>query len=250
MTGGEGSFCTEEQTIPLHQDQLVVVNPRFRHTERSSAAQNMRYIVLGIDNLQFRFGKDAVLRPFEIFTVASHRGTVLPLLSVILEELRSKKPCYEEICQHYLSILLLMIRRITGREFTVSQPSSIPYECEKVRSYLDAHFREPLTLESLAALAHWDKFYFSHQFSKAYGISPINYLLEKRIEHSRYLLKTTDYSVTQIAEAAGFSSQNYFSQIFRKSTGMSPRQYRKNMAEKAKGKKESYENKSAQSSED
>lgn len=250
VTGGEGSFCTEEQTIPLHQDQLVVVNPRFRHTERSSAAQNMRYIVLGIDNLQFRFGKDAVLRPFEIFTVASHRSTVLPLLSVILEELRSKKPCYEEICQHYLSILLLMIRRITGREFTVSQPSSIPYECEKVRSYLDAHFREPLTLESLAALAHWDKFYFSHQFSRAYGISPINYLLEKRIEHSRYLLKTTDYSVTQIAEAAGFSSQNYFSQIFRKSTGMSPRQYRKNMAEKAKGKKESYENESGQSSED
>ena len=63
VTGGEGSFCTEEQTIPLHQDQLVVVNPRFRHTERSSAAQNMRYIVLGIDNLQFRFGKDPFCGP-------------------------------------------------------------------------------------------------------------------------------------------------------------------------------------------
>lgn len=227
VTGGEGFFCTEEETLPLRQDQLVVVNPGFRHTERSSLSENMRYIVLGIDNLQFRFGQHARLLPYEIFTIHSHRKTVLPLLQIILEELDRKNTSYEEICQHYLAILLLQIRRITGETFTISPPTGIPYECEKIRHYLDTHFQESLTLEELAAMAHWDKFYFSHQFSSSYGISPINYLLRKRVEHSKHLLETTDYSITQIAESSGFSSQNYFSQIFKKTTGMSPRQFRK-----------------------
>lgn len=226
VTQGEGLLCTDETTIPLKKDQLVIVNPKVHHTERSPSANKMHYIVLGIDNLQFHFDKKGTFLPFQIFELPSQREMILPLLESIIKELQKKENSYEEICQHYLHILLLLIQRITGKEFILSAPSSIPYECERAKSYMEEHFREPVTLDLLAKLLHWDKFYFSHQFSNAYGISPIHFVLNLRVEHSKQLLRTTDYSITQIAESSGFSSQNYFSQIFKKNTGISPRQYR------------------------
>ena len=66
----------------------------------------------------------------------------------------------------------------------------------------------------------------AHQFSAAFSVSPINYLLQLRITHSKRLLCDTDYSITQIAESSGFSSQNYFTQAFKKLVGVSPRAYR------------------------
>ena len=234
VTDGEGWLCTDEDSCPIRKNQMILVNPKVRHTERSSAKNQMHYIVLGIDNLQFHFGDEKEFLPFRVFELSSHRDIILPLLQTILTELEKQKDFHEEICQHYLSILLLQVRRITGQYFTVSVPSPIPYECEKAKAYMEKHFREPITLDLLAELTHWDKFYFSHQFSGAYGISPINYLLKQRVEHSRQLLEMTDYSITQIAEASGFSSQNYFSQTFKKSTGMSPREYRKSVSDSAK----------------
>ena len=150
---------------------------------------------------------------------------ILSLLHTILEELQ-KQTSYEEVCQHYLSILLLQLHRITGKEFSFAPPTDIPYECQRAKAYIEEHFHEPVTLERIAAIVHWDKFYLSHQFSAAFSVSPINYLLQLRITHSKRLLCDTDYSITQIAESSGFSSQNYFTQAFKKLVGVSPRAYR------------------------
>lgn len=227
VTDGEGWLCTADEKVPLQKNHLVIVNPKVHHTERSSLVNKMHYIVLGIDNLQFHFGKENIVLPFQIFQLSSQKDMILPLMERIMEELKRKQTFYEEICQHYLAILLLQLQRITGQEVTLSTANDIPYECEKAKTYMEEHFRESITLDLLAELTHWDKYYFAHQFSRAYGISPINFLLNLRISHSKQLLSTTDYSITQIAESSGFSSQNYFSQIFRKSTGISPRAYRK-----------------------
>ena len=186
----------------------------------------MHYIVLGIDNLQFRFHEGETFSPFQIFQLSSHREMILSLLHTILEELQKKQTSYEEVCQHYLSILLLQLHRITGEEFSFAPPTDIPYECQRAKAYIEEHFHEPVTLERIAAIVHWDKFYLSHQFSAAFSVSPINYLLQLRIAHSKRLLCDTDYSITQIAESSGFSSQNYFTQAFKKLVGVSPRTYR------------------------
>ena len=58
------------------------------------------------------------------------------------------------------------------------------------------------------------------------GISPINYLISKRIEESKNLLCTTNYSIRDISTIVGFSNSSYFSQMFKKSTGLSPREYK------------------------
>ena len=67
----------------------------------------------------------------------------------------------------------------------------------------------------------------SHTFQKEYGISPITYLMQRRIAESKYLLGNTDHSLSQIASMLGFSSLSYFSQCFHKAEQMSPTSYRK-----------------------
>ena len=84
----------------------------------------------------------------------------------------------------------------------------------------------PLTLEQLAEEGHMNKFYLSHAFKREYGVSPINYMISKRIEESKYLLAETDLSMTQIAQLLGFSSLSYFSQVFRRTQSVTPMEYR------------------------
>ena len=71
-----------------------------------------------------------------------------------------------------------------------------------------------------------NKFYLSHAFKREYGVSPINYMISRRIEESKYLLAETDLSLSQIAQLLGFSSLSYFSQVFHRSQEISPKEYR------------------------
>jgi YesN/AraC family two-component response regulator len=60
------------------------------------------------------------------------------------------------------------------------------------------------------------------------GISPINYLINKRIDESKKLLSTTNYSIRDISSIVGFSNSSYFSQMFKKIAGISPKTFRLN----------------------
>src|SRR5699024_3394180 len=87
--------------------------------------------------------------------------------------------------------------------------------------------KESITLDQLAELAHINKYYLVHAFRKAYGTSPINYLISRRIQESRFLLTNSNHSLSQIARILGFSSLSYFSQSFHRTEGVSPMEYRK-----------------------
>lgn len=65
-----------------------------------------------------------------------------------------------------------------------------------------------------------------------YNVSPIDYLMKRRITEAKALLTSTDFSLTQIAEQIGFGSLPYFSKCFRKVEGTSPNEYRKSAKQK------------------
>ena len=100
-------------------------------------------------------------------------------------------------------------------------------ECSRARRFIDFNYQDEITLESLAAIAGLNKYYFAHAFTKYYGQSPMSYLNQKRITTSQELLVSTDMTVAAIASQCGFSSQSYFSQSFKKSCGQTPAEYRK-----------------------
>lgn len=97
---------------------------------------------------------------------------------------------------------------------------------KKAISYIYKHFNTPLTLEETAASVHLHPSYFSSLFKQSTGSSFKEYLNMVRIEESKRLLTNTDFSIINIAIAVGFDDQSYFSKVFKKYTGLTPRQFR------------------------
>lgn len=137
---------------------------------------------------------------------------------------------YEDIYQAYMEILIIRLMRTTVLAIP-SEPQSVSVnrQCAAVRRYIDQHFKESLTLDLLAEIAHMNKFYLAHAFKQEFDISPINYMLTKRIEESKFMLAETDLSMSQIAQMLGFSSPSYFSQVFSRTQSISPREYRQRL---------------------
>lgn len=140
---------------------------------------------------------------------------------------RSLDGC-ETVCQDLLEVLLIWLVRCTTISLQLEEAAPTENrECAEIKRYLDTNYREDISLDLLAELAHLNKYYLAHTFQREYGISPITYLNRRRIEESKHMLGNTSYSLAQISELMGFSSPSYFSQCFRKAEGMTPNEYRR-----------------------
>ena len=92
----------------------------------------------------------------------------------------------------------------------------------RVLEYMDAHFNEQLTLESLARVAGLSAHHFARAFRQSTGEPPHQYLLRRRIERATEMLKQPELPLSEIALAVGFSDHSHFARHFRRLVGMSP----------------------------
>ena len=97
----------------------------------------------------------------------------------------------------------------------------------RARDLVDSRYAEPLDLEELARAAHVSPRHFSRSFRATFGETPHQYLLTRRIERARHLLRTTDLKVAEICLAVGFQGVGSFTTTFRRHVGMSPTAYRR-----------------------
>ena len=227
MVGGMGKLQSEELTLSVSVDDMVIVNPNVEHTEVSFNASPLEYIVMGVEGLEFAAGESGDDR-YRLVNCGGGREDTLYYLRAMLAEIENKAIGYDLVCQDLLEVLVVRLMRRT--DFSLAPAASgtrTSKECAAVRRYIDSHFKESLSLDVLAEVAHVNKYYLVHTFSKEYGISPINYLISRRIAESKQLLSDTDHSLSQISHMLGFSSPSYFSQSFRKLEGISPMEYRR-----------------------
>src|SRR3954452_9747354 len=90
----------------------------------------------------------------------------------------------------------------------------------------DARYSEPLTVADLARAARLSPAHFSREFRAAFGESPHQYLLTRRLERAAALLRTTDWSVARVCTAVGLTSVGSFTTSFGRMYGRSPTSYR------------------------
>ena len=96
----------------------------------------------------------------------------------------------------------------------------------RAKDLADGRYFEPLTIASLARAAGLSPAHFSREFRRAFGESPHQYLLTRRLERAAALLRTTDRPVTEICFAVGWSSVGSFTTSFRRVYGTTPVAYR------------------------
>ena len=216
---GRGEFLLEDKIYPISKDDLIIVNPHINHTEISKGTPPLSYFTVGVEGVCFSFNDQ---KEYRIFNCRKKEADLLFYFNSLFQELDKQSEGYEKICNYLLHILILQLQRITDSPFELITAQHPSKECAYIKRYLDSNYSENITLDHLSALSHLNKYYLSHEFTKYYGISPMNYLSRKRIDVCKELLENTDYGISDIAHLVGFSSQS-----FRKSCGMTAGTYRK-----------------------
>ncbi|MDE6203775.1 MAG: AraC family transcriptional regulator [Lachnospiraceae bacterium] len=234
VVNGSGFFVAEGEGFPVGKNDMVIINPHVQHTEKSGNDSPLEYIVLGINGLSFSFeniasAQDGMSMQTAFGTVYKYNmqnSNVYAYLNIMLEEITHKKDNYETVCQNLLEVLLICMLRNDDLSIVKSTNTLLNRECTQIKNFLDSNYSENITLDTLASITHMNKYYMAHAFTRYTGLSPINYLIQKRIQEGKSLLESTSYSIAQISAMLGFSSQSYFSQAFKKATGRTPVQYR------------------------
>jgi AraC family transcriptional regulator, regulatory protein of adaptative response / methylphosphotriester-DNA alkyltransferase methyltransferase len=97
----------------------------------------------------------------------------------------------------------------------------------QIAGWLDVHYSEPTTLETLGELFHGSPFHLQRLFKKVKGMSPTDYIQKVRLEKAMELLNESEMAVTEITSSVGFRSTPYFVTLFKEKLGCTPAAYRK-----------------------
>lgn len=146
--------------------------------------------------------------------------SVLKILEQIQNETITK-----EFNFHFMCSLLteqLMLRLIRQTKAPLQQNSFSP-----VFRYIDEQYTSDIKLDYLAKLSGYSYDHFRHTFKQKTGMTPLNYILQKKIDHAKLLLKNSTLCIADIAITCGFANISQFSITFKKMTGNTPSEYRK-----------------------
>ena len=122
-------------------------------------------------------------------------------------------------------LLTLLMESSWHREAHTNAPKKM--EISQVKSFLDEHYKEKLSLESVASHFFIDKHYLARLFKEHYGVTLVTYLQQVRITHAKRMLRFTDKSIEEIGLECGIGELNYFSRVFKKLEGVSPSEFRR-----------------------
>ena len=122
-------------------------------------------------------------------------------------------------------LLTLLMESSWHRESRANAPKKM--EVTRVKSFLDEHYSEKLSLESVASSFFINKHYLARRFKEQYGVTLVTYLQQVRITHAKRMLRFTDKSIEEIGLECGIGELNYFSRVFKKLEGISPSEFRR-----------------------
>ncbi|MBD3948511.1 helix-turn-helix transcriptional regulator [Tuanshanicoccus lijuaniae] len=222
---GEGHMQTNFGMQPIKKNSLIIVNPYVEHTEHSSIYNPLKYVVIGTRGPELIFPEKMLAN--DLFLFEDTDLTYFNLIQLILSETRSKQKYTSQIVDYLTNALLLNISNQASSLFSSTQRTkSLSPSVSLAKTYIDNNYSKQITLDTLEQRSHISKYHLSHLFKEEIGLSPINYLMDVRFHHAIELIKSTNYSIVQIAQTVGFYSNHYFSKKFKERYGITPKVFR------------------------
>jgi AraC family transcriptional regulator len=154
-------------------------------------------------------------------------------LNMFLEQLHSElmrrkaSPLYVQGIGQAIAIHLARNYAELVKEPRSGSPSLPGYKLRQITDWMREHLAEDFNLEQLAALAGLSRFHFHRLFKTAVGESPSHYHINLRMHEAKRLLRESKQSVVEVALSVGYTNPSHFAQLFRRETGLSPSDYRR-----------------------
>lgn len=172
--------------------------------------------------LPMNIKRSALRIMYAFFSINNQRGVELPYYDIphfIIEQVLKSNTAEktEQVVDDFCNYVLRKAALV---------PKTIPEPIKHALEFIHANYQRPIKLKEVASAIHLNKSYLSQLFQKTMGITYSEYLVELRISSAKHYLKTTNKTAAEVAEIVGFSSQNYFTKVFKHSVGVSPIRFR------------------------
>lgn len=245
ISGGKGIHRINDVAYPVKRGNFLFINYNQTHTMEIDGEQSYVNILIkpeffnkelmNSENiyeifsflLMEEFSDDMKeLSPVVLFS-GNERIEFEEVIAKMQKEFEHKEFGYRLVLKGCLNELFTyMFRCMQGRDImSVEHMNAIMPD---VISYINEHCMDKITLQEIASNCFYDKAHLSRIFKKHFGISPLAYIQERRLDEAANLLTTTEYTVEKICDKVGYSTnRKQFYKLFEKRFGITPGEYKK-----------------------
>jgi AraC-like DNA-binding protein len=246
VTKGRVEFLVNQNAHVLKEGQGIFINSGCLHMSRAAAEPDSTYICINVDARLLSFFPGSVIEQKYIKPFLKLRGFSAVVLERGVDWQRSILAKIEEIYNLHtrkafgyeldigLALAAIWRQLIARQSETVPETGAGEYADQQriktIMAYINEHYMDRITLEEIASLVNISKGECCRFFRRVVKCTVFEYVMNYRINKSIALLKETDLTVSQIADAAGFGSASYYIECFKKQVSCTPKEYRKTVA--------------------
>lgn len=234
----KGSLCVSSENFSgiLTDNQLIIHKPNERHYLECNESGSPNVVIIGFecDAPELTHFSDTPV------TLQPHHRSMLS--RILTEGMAVYEPPYDipttemkkrenypfgadQLIQIYLeAFLIALVRDYPGDSGSPAHPMGTG-KISDIYDYISEHYTEKLTLHDLCFIFGTNKTSLCRNFKDEYGVTVLNHINDLRIRDAKALLREQKLSITQISEILGFTSIHYFCRLFKKETGMTPKEF-------------------------
>lgn len=230
IVAGKGIHLIGDQKYYTKKGDLLIYNQGVLHDENNFPDESLDVYCVAIKNLHLKNLPPNHLTALDkeaVFATGNLYDSFHYFFEMIHQTTIAQSPANGEINNYLIRILLLKIIALT-EDIPLLEESEDIILGRKIKNYIDTYYMEEnINLGSIAEANHLSQYYIAHIFKKMTGISPMQYVIKRRIGEAQSLLINTALPVTEIALMVGYKNSNHFHSAFSKIVGTTPGGYRK-----------------------
>lgn len=235
---GYDSYYVEDRVFPITSGDILFYNAGDLHEVRSEFQTEIGTYCFGFTDLQLpNLPKNHIIPADKSFACSSgvKQSFIFSLCTIIFDKMTGGCKTSDFLVQILSTALLLTAKDLSVENVTPEPIGNNRLLASRIKSYIDTHYAEELSLAGIAESLNISPYYAAHVFKNVMGHSPIQYMIRRRIGEAQTLLINSEYSATQISTMVGYDNTNYFCTLFTKIVGLSPIRYRANYYAKMYG---------------
>lgn len=229
VTGGKGYVMNENINYTVKSGMLFYFKPGILHCIESDLSEPLKFLSVHFSFVHVNLHDNnwdltTEDRPLELHPMQEFKNyyRVFRTFRKLVETWDIKLPGYEFLCRTILQKLLFEVFENLKRQNT---NYSTTLKVEQIIKYLHENINNSITLQELSELVSLSPSYLSRTFKDTTGYSIIDFFNRIKISKAKALIVVGDKKIKEISEALGFKDEFYFSRLFKKTEGMSPKEF-------------------------
>lgn len=233
LSEGERVYFVDNRVVTVHKGELILIPGGELHSTASSEIAEFERILIHFDpellppalrdESAWFYG-----RRYRLFRLSlREQSDAQSLLDRMLEECRLEKPYYESSVIALLTELLILLQRSSPPPQAGERKHPLHELVTDVATFIRTHYNEALTIEETARHFFISPSYLSRVFYRFTGFHFREYIVHLRVKEAERLLAESTVKIQEIAPAIGFEHLSHFNKTFKRVTGLTPLQYRK-----------------------